>query len=101
MLNSQQVNQWVEKVMNALPPGVKQISHDMQKNLHAAMMSAFEHLDLVTREEFDAQAKVLHKTRVKLEELEKKLYAWEEEHTVKTAVTATKTKGKAKPHDEL
>ena len=98
MINSQQVNQWVEKVMDALPPGVKQLSKDMQKNLHAAMLSAFEHLDLVTREEFDAQTKVLHKTRTKLEELEKKLNAWEQQHPTKQ--TAAKTTGKTKQHHE-
>ena len=91
MINSEQINHWVKKVMDALPPGVQQLSQDMQKNLHAAMLSTFERLELVTREEFDAQAKVLQKTRTKLEALEKKLAEWEAnqltKHTKKTKTT--------------
>lgn len=57
---------------------------DIQKNLRALLSSAFSRLDLVTREEFDIQAKVLARTREKLAalearaaELERKLAAGE------------------------
>ncbi len=53
---------------------------DIEKNLRGMLSSAFSRLDLVTREEFDVQAKVLARTREKLvamearvSELEKKL----------------------------
>ena len=36
-------------------------------------MGAFDKMDLVTREEFDAQVKVLERTRAKLEQLSIKL----------------------------
>lgn len=44
---------------------------DMEKNIKTIISSVFSKLDLVTREEFDTQQKVLLKTREKLEELEK------------------------------
>lgn len=44
-----------------------------KKEIQAAMNSAFARMDLVTREEFDAQAAVLQRTRQRLENLEKKL----------------------------
>ena len=44
---------------------------DLQKNLKAVLVQQLARLDLVTREEFDTQAKVLARTRVRLEELEK------------------------------
>ena len=46
---------------------------DLEKNLRALLASAFARLDLVTREEFDAQREVLARTRAKLTELEAKL----------------------------
>lgn len=43
---------------------------DLEKNMKAMMNQGFSKLDLVTREEFDVQAQVLAKTRVRLELLE-------------------------------
>jgi len=44
-----------------------------QRELQQALQSACQRLDLVTREEFDAQAAVLQRTREKLEQLEQRL----------------------------
>ena len=46
---------------------------DHEKNLRALLAGFFSRLDLVTREEFDAQREVLARTRAKLQELEAKL----------------------------
>lgn len=43
---------------------------DIEKNVRAVLQSGLARLDLVTREEFDTQARVLAKTREKLERLE-------------------------------
>ena len=43
---------------------------DFEHNFKAILASVFSKLDLVTREEFDVQQKVLLATRQKLEELE-------------------------------
>ena len=50
---------------------------DIEKNVKAMMSQGFSKLDLVTREEFDIQAQVLAKTRVKLEALEARVAALE------------------------
>lgn len=44
-----------------------------KKELRAAVQSALGRMDLVTREEFDAQAAVLQRTRERLEQLETRL----------------------------
>ncbi len=44
-----------------------------KKNVKAMLGSAFNKMDLVTREEFDIQQQVLIKTRTKLAELEARL----------------------------
>jgi BMFP domain-containing protein YqiC len=46
---------------------------DLQRNLKALLTQQFAQLDLVTREDFDAQLRVLARTREKLQELERRL----------------------------
>lgn len=47
------------------------------RELQTALQAALRRMDLVTREEFDAQAAVLLRTRLRLESLEKQLAEWE------------------------
>ena len=51
----------------------------MEKNLRAAVQAALAKLDLVTREEFDVQTKVLARSRAKIEQLEKQVAGLEAE----------------------
>jgi len=46
---------------------------DLQKNLKAMLAQQFARLELVTREEFDTQSKVLARARAKLEDLERRI----------------------------
>jgi BMFP domain-containing protein YqiC len=46
---------------------------DIQRNMKALLNQQFARLDLITREEFDAQREVLAKTRQKLDALEAKI----------------------------
>jgi len=46
---------------------------DMERNVKAMMTQGFSKFDLVTREEFDTQAQVLTRTRLRLEELERRV----------------------------
>lgn len=46
---------------------------DLQRNLKALLSQQFARLELVTREEFDAQLRVLARSREKLQELERRL----------------------------
>jgi BMFP domain-containing protein YqiC len=45
----------------------------MRQQVRAVLQSSFARLDLVTRDEFDAQAAVLGRTREKVDQLELKL----------------------------
>ena len=53
---------------------------DLEKNIRSMMTQGFQKMDLVTREEFDVQAKVLSKTREKLEALEQKVALLEKQN---------------------
>jgi BMFP domain-containing protein YqiC len=52
---------------------------DVQKNLKALLAQQFARLELVTREEFDTQTKVLARARAQLEALELRLAALEKD----------------------
>ena len=77
MINAKILDQVSAAVSNVLP---SQLSSDVKKNMRAALRSALEGLDLVTREELEVQEVVLARTREKLQELEKKIAALEEQH---------------------
>lgn len=71
------VNRLSEQLSQILPPGVKSLREDFEENLKSVLREAFTRMDLVTREEFEVQASLLSKTRIKLEALEAKLKALE------------------------
>ena len=73
MLNTSFLKSLAAQLTASLPPQVSALKKDFEQNCHAILMSAFTKLDIVTREEFDTQAKVLARTRKKLTELEAQL----------------------------
>lgn len=73
MIDSKKIEDIVNGLSKAIPPGLLQMQEDVEKNIRAALTGAFNKLDLVTREEFDVQTQVLHRTRERLEALEKRV----------------------------
>ena len=73
MIDTKKVEEIVQGLSNALPPGVSQMREDVETNLRSALSSALGKLNLVTREEYDVQLQVLQRTREKLEALEKRV----------------------------
>ncbi|HLA75130.1 MAG TPA: accessory factor UbiK family protein, partial [Gammaproteobacteria bacterium] len=70
MINSKAFEEFAQRVMESIPPGIRNLQQDVDKNIRAGINSAFAKLNLVTREEFDVQAGVLARTRAKLQTLE-------------------------------
>ena len=64
------LNDLTKRLCNALPSHLKEIKKDVEKNFSAILETTFNKLDLVTRKEFDAQTKVLARSRKKIEALE-------------------------------
>ena len=73
MFDTKFIDDLARQISEAIPAGVKGMQEDVQKNIHTLLQGALSRLDLVTREEFDAQSQVLARTRDKLEQLEKTL----------------------------
>lgn len=56
----------------------KQTRQDLAKNVRSLIQSQLSKLDVVSREEFDSQQRVLVKTRTQIEQLEQQLATLEE-----------------------
>lgn len=54
-------------------PGLESMSTEIRQQVRAAAQAAFEKMEFVTREDFEAQKAVLLRTREKLEALELKV----------------------------
>jgi BMFP domain-containing protein YqiC len=63
----------VKNLLGALPQGMADLREDARKNFRAALAAGLQHLDLVTRAEFDAQRAVLDKAREEIASLHAKL----------------------------
>ena len=71
MLNMKLLDDLARQISETIPTGMKEMQGDVKKNIRTLLEGTLAKLDLVTREEFDAQTKVLARTREKLEQLEK------------------------------
>lgn len=73
MIAKNHLEELAQKLLAVLPDNLQIINNDIQTKFHDVLKIAFTKLDLVTREEFDAQVKVLARTRAKVEALEEQL----------------------------
>lgn len=67
---SGQFEDLAKKLYNALPESLQNLENEIQDKFKEILQSAFDRMDLVTRDEFDVQVKVLARTRQKVEALE-------------------------------
>ncbi|KTD21080.1 ubiquinone biosynthesis accessory factor UbiK [Legionella londiniensis] len=73
MFDPKQFEEIARKLYASLPASVQNFENEIQQKFKEILQSAFTHLDLVTREEFDVQVKVLARTREKVEALQLQL----------------------------
>ncbi len=70
MIEVRKIEEIVENVAKVLPVGTEKLREEIRENVRVILESSFERMNLVTREEFDAQTALLRRTREKLDELE-------------------------------
>lgn len=73
MLDNQAINRLSERINQLLPPQLQQVKSDFDTQLKTLLQQQLSELEFVSREEFDIQARVLQRTRSKLETLEARL----------------------------
>jgi len=71
MLNPKVIDDLARRLSNTVPAGLREAQQDLEKNFRTVLQNTLAKLDLVTREEFDVQSRLLSRTREKLEALEK------------------------------
>ena len=69
---------------------------DLERNFRGLLSGAFERLDLVTREEFDVQRRVLERSREKLARLEAQVIALEQQQSAPTGQSKRPAKAKTR-----
>ena len=69
------VNKLLNNIQSALPAG---LTTSIKSNIEAVIRSNFEKLDLVTREQFEVQEKVLERTYKRVSGLEERVRELEE-----------------------
>jgi len=78
VIDLKKIEEIVENIARGLPQGTEQVRNEIRDNIRVALESALARMNLVTREEFDAQTLVLRRTREKFDELERVIIAMEE-----------------------
>ena len=73
MIDPKILDNLANRLAAALPPGLKEIKQDAEKNFSAILQGTFAKLNLVTREEFDVQTAVLSRAQAKVQELEQRV----------------------------
>lgn len=71
LIDLKKIEEMVDGIAKVLPGGVADVRTEIRENIKIVVASSFERMNLVTREEFDAQSALLKRTRAKLDELEK------------------------------
>ncbi|MCS6947234.1 MAG: accessory factor UbiK family protein [Steroidobacteraceae bacterium] len=71
------IDELARRLLDSLPPSLRTLQSDVEQNFRAVLRANLARLDLVTRDEFDAQARVLERTRAQLEALEQRIAALE------------------------
>jgi hypothetical protein len=72
------IDEIARRLMDNLPPALRATQRDLESNFRAVLRASLGKLDLVTRDEFDVQSRVLERTRARLEALEARVKAMED-----------------------
>jgi ubiquinone biosynthesis accessory factor UbiK len=72
------IDEIARRLLESVPPALRTVQKDLETNFRAVLRSSLGKLDLVTRDEFDTQTRVLERTRARLAELEARLLALED-----------------------
>ncbi|KTD24700.1 Uncharacterized protein conserved in bacteria [Legionella lansingensis] len=70
MFDTKHFDDLAKKLFATLPTSLQNFENEIQQKFKDVLQATFARLDLVTREEFDVQTKVLARTREKLDDLQ-------------------------------
>ena len=76
-MDSFRIDDIARRLIENLPPALRATQRDLESNFRAVLRASLGKLDLVTRDEFDTQSRVLERTRARLEALEARVKVME------------------------
>jgi BMFP domain-containing protein YqiC len=76
-MDSFRIDDIARGLLERVPPALRSMQQDLEANFRAVLRERLSRLDLVSRDEFDAQTRVLERTRARLEALEARVAALE------------------------
>jgi ubiquinone biosynthesis accessory factor UbiK len=76
-MDTPRIDEIARRLLESVPPGVRALQKDLESNFRAVLRASLTKLDLVSRDEFEAQMRVLERTRARLEELERRVAGME------------------------
>jgi ubiquinone biosynthesis accessory factor UbiK len=76
-MNPQQLEEIARQIFSSISPAMRSVQDDVKNNMRIALQAGLAKLDLVSREEFESQRKVLERTREQLERLQTQVAALE------------------------
>jgi len=72
-MDHQKIEDLARRLFESIPPSLRAAQHDLETNFRSVLRSTLSRLDLTSREEFDAQTRVLARTRELVEKLESRV----------------------------
>lgn len=73
MIDLRLIDELTRKLGDSLPPGLVQAKDELENQFRTILAGTFERLNLVSREEYDAQCAILEETQARLKMLENRL----------------------------
>ena len=72
-MDTYRIDDLARRLFERVPKAARSMQADLESTYRAELRERLSKLDLVSRDEFDAQARVLERTRARLEALEARL----------------------------
>ncbi len=91
MFDPKRLDEVVRRLGEGLPDKLKGVREDVEKTVRLGVQQMLATMDVVTREEFEVQRRVLERTREKVEALEARLAAYEARMPADAQATTSST----------
>ena len=72
-MKKEEINQLVQEIIKGLPPFVGDARKEVEQTIRLGLEALIKKMDLVSREEYDAQVALLHRLLKQVEDLEKRI----------------------------
>ena len=72
-MKKEEINRLVQEIVKGLPPFVGEARKEVEEGIRLGLEALLKKMNLVSREEYDAQVALLHRLFKQVEELERRI----------------------------